>query len=131
MDALLQDPKSRKFLLQPENNDYVTRADSTGSRHDEQGRSIPPGPHCWWDAEMIGDWHDSLIRAAFLTGEPQASARADRFVEAILKSQDEDGYIGIYPNGYRFHFSGPDAELWSQRCVLLALLAAQNCQPVR
>jgi DUF1680 family protein len=123
LDALLQDPKSRKFLLQPENNDYVTRADSKDSRHDAQQRSIPPGTHSWWDAEMIGDWHDSLIRAAFLTGEPRARARADRFVAAILNSQDQDGYIGIYPNGYRFHFSGPDAELWTQRCVMLALLA--------
>ena len=123
LDALLQDPGSGKFLLQAENNDYVTRADNKNSRHDQQGRSIPPGQHSWWDAEMIGDWHDGLIRAAFLTGEPKARERADRFVEAILKSQDKDGYIGIYPQGYRYHFSGPDAELWTQRCVLLGLLA--------
>ena len=50
LDALLQDPKSRKFLLQPENNDFVTRADNKASRHDKQGRSVPPGPHSWWDA---------------------------------------------------------------------------------
>jgi uncharacterized protein len=123
LDALLQDPRSHKFLLQPENNDYVTRANSKDSRHDAEGRSIPPGPHSWWDAEMIGDWHDSLIRAAFLTGEPKARERADRYIEAILKSQDDDGYIGIYPQGYRYHFCGTDAELWTQRCVLLGLLA--------
>lgn len=123
LDALLQDPRSHKFLLQPENNDYVTRANNKDSRHDRQGQSIPPRPDSWWHAEMIGDWHDSLIRAAFLTGEPKARERADRFVEAILKSQDDDGYIGIYPKGYRFHFAGSDGELWSQRCVLLGLLA--------
>jgi DUF1680 family protein len=123
LDALLQDPKSHKFLLQPENNDFVTRADSKDSRHDPQGRSMPPEPHSWWDGEMIGDWHDALIRAAFLTGEPKARQRADRYVAAILKSQDADGYIGIYPRNYRYHFSSSDAELWTQRCVLLGLLA--------
>ena len=123
LDVLLQEPRSQAYLLQPENNDFVTREHCKDSRHDEQGRSIPPGPHSWWDAEMIGDWQDSLIRAAFLTGEPKARERADRFVEAILKSQDADGYIGIYPQGYRYHFAGPDGELWTQRCVLLGLLA--------
>jgi len=47
----------------------------------------------------------------------------ERFVEAILASQDDDGYIGIYPKGFRFHFCGHDGELWTQRCVMLPLLA--------
>lgn len=123
LDSLLQDPKTHGFLLQPENNDFVTRANSKDSRHDAQGLSIPPGRHSWWDGEMIGDWHDSLVRAAFLTGEPKSRQKADHFVAAILKSRDDDGYIGIYPKGFRYHFSGPDAELWTQRCVLLPLLA--------
>lgn len=123
LDDLLQDPHSKKFLLRPENNDFVTRADNKDCKHDDQGRTIPPTGHAWWDAEMIGDWHDGLIRAAFLVDEPSARKRADRFVDAILKSQDEDGYIGIYPKGCRFHFASTDGELWSQRCVLLSLLA--------
>ena len=123
LDDLLQDPKSKKYLLRPESNDYVTRANNQGCRHDAQGRTIPPGPQSWWHAEMIGDWHDGLIRAAFLVDDAKARKKADRFVEAILKSQDPDGYIGIYPQGFRFHFAGSDGELWSQRCVLLALLA--------
>lgn len=123
LDDLLQDPKSNKFLLKPENDDFVTRADARDSHHDAQGYAIPPGPHTWWDGEMIGDWHDALIRTAFLTGDPEARAKADAYVKAILQSQDSDGYIGIYPAGYRFHFHGPDAELWTQRCVLLGLLA--------
>jgi len=123
LDDLLQDPHTKKYFLRPEFNDFVTRADNRGSRHDDHGLAIPPGQHSWWHAEMIGDWHDSLIRAAYLTGDPVARKKADRFVEAILKSQDDDGYIGIYPKGFRFHFAGPDAELWTQRCVLLPLLA--------
>lgn len=123
LDDLLQDPQSNQHLLQPEYNDFVTRAASRDSRHDDQGLSLPPGPHSWWHAEMIGDWHDALIRAALLTGEPAAREKADRFVEAVLKSQDEDGYIGVYPRGFRFHFFGHDGELWTQRCVMLALLA--------
>ncbi len=123
LDELLKNPHTGEYLLRPENNDYVTRAQSRDCRQDDAGLSIPPKPRSWWRAEMIGDWHDSLIRAAFLTGEPTARAKADRFVDAILKSQDDDGYIGIYPKGFRFHFSGGEGELWSQRCVLLALLA--------
>lgn len=123
LDDLLQDPQTNKFLLKPENNDFVTRAEARDFSRDPEGYAIPPGPHSWWDGEMIGDWHDGLIRGAFLTGEPEARAKADRYVDAILKSQDEDGYIGIYPKGYRFHFDGPDAELWTQRCALLGLLS--------
>ena len=123
LDAMMRDPKSGKLILNPDNNDYVTRANSADSRHDNKGLSIPPGVHSWWDAEMIGDWHDSLIRAAFLLNEPNTRRKVDRYVQAILKSQDGDGYIGIYPKGFRFHFSGPDGELWTQRCVLLGLLA--------
>lgn len=123
LDALLQDPQSGKFLLQPENNDFVTRANNQGCRKDDQGRALPPQPHSWWDGEMIGDWHDGLIRAAFLLDSPKARKQAEDFVAAILNSQDADGYIGIYPKGCRFHFAASDGELWTQRCVLLGLLA--------
>jgi hypothetical protein len=123
LDDLLQDPASGKYLPRPENNDFVTRANCKDCRRDDQGLAVPPEPHSWWHAEMIGDWHDALVRAALLTGEPTARRKADRFVEAILASQDDDGYIGIYPKGFRFHFCGHDGELWTQRCVMLPLLA--------
>jgi len=123
LDALLEEPKTGRHLLQPEQNDFVTRAQSKDARRDAQGRTLPPGPHTWWDGEMIGDWHDSLVRAAFLTGEPKTREKVEHFVAAVLRSQDEDGYIGIYPRGYRYHFAGHDGELWTQRCVLLPLLA--------
>ncbi len=79
LDELLQDPNSGEFLLRPENNDYVTRAKNRDCRHDDAGLSIPPKPRSWWHAEMIGDWHDSLIRAAFLAGEPTASPKPSSF----------------------------------------------------
>ncbi|HIQ22080.1 MAG TPA: hypothetical protein EYH34_12730 [Planctomycetes bacterium] len=123
LDELLQDPQTEKYLLRRENNDFVTRANNRGCRCDERGLATPPAPRTWWHAEMIGDWHDGLLRAAYLAGGARAKAKADRFIEAILKSQDGDGYIGIYPAGCRFHFAQPDGELWSQRCVLLPLLA--------
>lgn len=123
IDKLLQTPKTGEFLLQPEHNDFVTRAKSRDAKLDAQGLVAPPEPHSWWDGEMIGDYHDSLIRAAFLTGEPKAREKAERYVAAMLKAQDEDGYIGIYPKGFRFHFSASDGELWDQRCALLGLLA--------
>ena len=123
LDDLLQEPGTGRFLLKPEHNDFVARARNRNSGHDDQGRALPPQPHCWWDGEMIGDWHDGLIRAAFLVDDAQARKKADDYVKAILKSQDADGYIGIYPAGFRFRFAAADAELWTQRCVLLGLLA--------
>lgn len=122
-DLLLQDRRTGEFLLQPQHNDYVTRAKNRNSRHDTSGRTIPPNPFAWWHAEMIGDWHDSLIRGAFLVGDAEARAKGERFIEALLKSQDDDGYIGIYPKGHRFHFASADGELWTQRCAFLAMLA--------
>jgi uncharacterized protein len=123
LDLLLQDKQTKEHLLRAEDNDYVTRAKNQDSRHDEQGRTIPPTAGSWWHAEMVGDWYDGLIREAFLVDEPSARQRVDRFVEVILKSQDADGYIGDYPAGYRYHFAATDGELWTQRCVFLALLA--------
>lgn len=110
-------------VLRPENNDFVSRANNKDCRLDKDGRTIPPAIERWWHAEMIGDWHDALIRAAYLVDEPKAREKADRYVAAMLRSQDPDGYIGIYPKGHRFHFNGPDGELWAQRCAFLGLLA--------
>ena len=110
-------------VLRPEQNDYVSRAENKDCRLDEQGRSIPPAAERWWHAEMIGDWHDGLIRAAFLVDEPKSREKAEQYVKAMLRSQDSDGYIGIYPAGHRFHFRGPEGELWTQRCAFLGLLA--------
>jgi uncharacterized protein len=123
LDDLLREPRTGKYLLRPENNDFVTRANSRDMSRHADGLATPPGVHTWWDGEMIGDWYDSLVRAAFFTGDKRAREKADRFVEAILKSQEDDGYIGIYPRGFRYHFNGPDGELWTQRCALLPLLA--------
>jgi uncharacterized protein len=122
-DILLQHRRTGEFLLQEQHNDYVTREKNRDSRHAPDGRTIPAAPQAWWNAEMIGDWFDSLIRGAFLVGDAQAREKSERFIEAILKSQDEDGYIGIYPKGYRFHFASADGELWTQRCAFLAMLA--------
>lgn len=123
LDLLLQDKQTGEFLLDATTNDFVTRAKNQNCRRDAQGRTIPAAPRSWWHAEMVGDWYDSLIRAAFLVGDARAREKADRFVAALLKSQDADGYIGIYPAGFRYHFGSTDGELWTQRCAFLALLA--------
>ncbi len=122
LDSLLQD-LSKHFFLRPEYNDFVTRAQNKDSRLDAQGLAIPAGEISWFNGELIGDWQDSLIRAAFLVGDRQTREKVDGYVAAMLKSQDPDGYIGIYPKGFRFYFSRTDAELWTQRCALLGLLA--------
>jgi uncharacterized protein len=123
LDIMLKQRSTGEYLLRAENNDYVTRAKNKDSTRAPDGRAIPSAPQSWWNAEMIGDWNDSLLRAAFLVGDSRAREKAERFVEAVLKSQDEDGYIGIYPKGYRFHFASSDGEIWTQRCAFLPLLA--------
>ncbi|MBN2291143.1 MAG: glycoside hydrolase family 127 protein [Pirellulales bacterium] len=123
LDQLLRDIHTGKALLLPEENDFVFRKQNKDSRIDEHGRCVPPSEYTWWHGEMIADWQEGLIRGAFLADEPKAKRKAERFVEDLLKSQDEDGYIGIYPKGFRYHFAIGDGELWTQRCALLCLLS--------
>lgn len=74
----------------------------------------------WWNGETEGNWRTGHMMMAYLVEDPAAMAEADRYVEHILASQDEDGYLGISAPDCRFRHQG---ELWTQACLLRGLLA--------
>jgi len=57
--------------------------------------------HAWEGAVQAG-WGLALITNAILSGDSTATQRADEFVAMILKSQDPDGYIGIFNPSNRY-----------------------------
>ncbi len=78
----------------------------------------------WWDAETRGNWLWGYVAMAALAGVPEHQARATELVAALLATQDDDGYLGIYGRQGRFrHADGENGELWAQSRALLALIA--------
>jgi DUF1680 family protein len=79
----------------------------------------------WWNGETTGNWLDGYIRMAYLTDNPQAKARADEMVGKILAMQEEDGYLGCYPQKLRYQspLGWVNGELWDQACLFRGLLA--------
>jgi len=80
----------------------------------------------WWPGETSGNWLDGYFRMAYLSGDQKAKAEADALVEKILKNQEDDGYLGVYPKGLRYQSPlGPpnNGELWDQTCLFRGLLA--------
>lgn len=80
----------------------------------------------WWDAEVVGNWLDGLIRLAVLIEDEALTERASAVVAHLLESQDEDGYLGAYDPASRWQPDGPNGELWSQSRLFLALLGWQE-----
>ncbi len=73
----------------------------------------------WWNGETEGNWRAGFIMMAYLTGDQTAMQQADAYVNHILSSQGEDGYLGAFAPAVRFSKLG---ELWTQTCLLRALL---------
>jgi hypothetical protein len=88
----------------------------------------------WWDAETRGNWLWGYVMMAHLADAPAHRRRVAELVADLLATQDEDGYIGIYPVDGRYrHAKGENGELWAQSRALLALIAfyeATGAEPV-
>lgn len=79
--------------------------------------------YLWWNSESQSNWRDGQIRNAILTGNPEQLKKVDDYVEHILKTQDSDGYLGIYDKNLRYRFKGENGELWAKATLLRGLLA--------
>ena len=81
----------------------------------------------WWSGEHEGYWKDAVTRMAFLTGEQAYIDRATGWINELLDSINDAGYIGIYEDcneaGCRFNHSRGNGELWVTSRMLMALLA--------
>jgi len=70
--------------------------------------------HLWWNSETQSNWRDGWLRHALLVGGERGRTAAEAYVDRILGTQDEDGYLGIYAPDLRYRCSGENGELWSQ-----------------
>jgi uncharacterized protein len=76
----------------------------------------------WWNSETQSNWRDGLLRTALLLDHPEYLVKARAYIEDILDSQDEDGYLGIYAPDLRYNFLGENGELWAQATLFRVLL---------
>ncbi|MFZ4548180.1 MAG: beta-L-arabinofuranosidase domain-containing protein, partial [Bacteroidales bacterium] len=77
----------------------------------------------WWNSETQSNWWDGYIRNALLLDDYQAIEKIKIYINQILATQDEDGYLGIYDKELRYKFSGENGELWSKTTLYRGLLA--------
>src|SRR6187551_1151201 len=58
----------------------------------------------WWNSETQSNWRDGYIRSAILANDQQHLKKLQEYVNYILSTQDEDGYLGIYDKDLRYKF---------------------------
>lgn len=102
--------------------------DIFGSGRNRLSRLNRPAAHgawarTWWNGESEGNWRTGFIMMAYLSGEAEVKRKADDYVEHILRTQDPDGYIGIYNPELRYSQNPGNGELWTQACILRGLIA--------
>lgn len=73
-----------------------------------------------WGAEISGNYYAGLIQLAFTLDDEDLKKQAENWVNAVLKTQRPDGYLGTYRE--------PDAKIyedynaWGNACGMRALL---------
>ena len=77
----------------------------------------------WWNSETQSNWWDGYIRNVILLNDKKGLEKVKNYIQKILKSQDTDGYIGIYDKELRYHFNSENGELWSKTTMYRGLLA--------
>jgi DUF1680 family protein len=80
----------------------------------------------WWSGEHEGYWKDGVIRMAFLTHNKAYIEKASKWINEIINSTGDTGYIGIYKDGEkpncRFNHKKGNGELWTTSRIVMALL---------
>ena len=77
----------------------------------------------WWNSETQSNWWDGYLRNAFLLDDKKDIEKVKNYIERILTTQDEDGYLGIYDKELRYKFNSENGELWSKATLYRGLLA--------
>lgn len=77
----------------------------------------------WWNSETQSNWWDGYIRNAIMLDDEESLKKASAYIDWILATQDEDGYLGIYDKELRYKFVSENGELWSKATLYRGLLA--------
>lgn len=77
----------------------------------------------WWNSETQSNWWDGYIRNVILLNDQSGFQKVKKYIDDVLKTQDEDGYIGIYDQELRYNFNSENGELWAKATMYRGLLA--------
>jgi uncharacterized protein len=91
--------------------------------NNKEGDAEGSDQYKWWNSETQSNWWDGYIRNVILINDKTGLEKVKTYVEAVLKSQDADGYIGIYDKELRYNFNSENGELWSKATMYRGLLA--------
>ena len=89
----------------------------------KEGDAAGDEQYKWWNSETQSNWWDGYLRYVFLLDDKNGIEKAKNYVDAILATQDEDGYLGIYDRELRYHLNSENGELWSKATLYRGLLA--------
>ncbi len=89
----------------------------------KEGDAAGDEQYKWWNSETQSNWWDGFLRNVFLLDDADGMAKVKNYVENILATQDEDGYMGIYDRELRYQFNSENGELWSKATLYRGLLA--------
>jgi len=79
--------------------------------------------YLWWNSETQSNWRDGYIRHAILLNNSGHLEKAQKYIEYLLSTQDDDGYLGIYSPELRYTFNDENGELWAKTTALRGMLA--------
>jgi uncharacterized protein len=82
-----------------------------------------PEQFMWWNSETQSNWRDGWLRHVLLIGDEAELAAGRSYVERMLATADDDGYLGIHGPDLRFATGQESGELWAQATLGRALLA--------
>ena len=77
-----------------------------------------------WQSEFWGKWMHSAVPFAAYSGNAELKAKIERGLEDILSTQDEDGYVGNYPEARRYDKECWD--VWGTKYTLLGLIYGER-----
>lgn len=76
-----------------------------------------------WVGEHIGKWIHAATLVWHTTGDEDLKQKLDVTVDALIATQEADGYLGTYEPGKRFGlFPGADWDVWTHKYCLIGLL---------
>ena len=79
------------------------------------------GDQSGWGAEISGNYWSGYIQFAWTLGDAEMIRTATEWVDAMLKNQKSDGYLGTYyEDDARIH---EDYNAWGTACAMRGLLA--------
>ncbi len=89
----------------------------------KEGDAAGDDQYKWWNSETQSNWWDGYLRNIILLDDKNGIEKVKKYVESILATQDDDGYIGIYDKELRYKFNSENGELWSKATLFRGLLA--------